>query len=182
MTVTAARRGGVIVIAVADEGDGIAADDLERMFEPGVRLTSDRPGSGLGLAVVRAIAQAHGGEVEVESTPWSGRDVQARAAGRFRRTVRPSSGWSARARAATRARMSAGSSTIVSPASASTSERSHSSVLNGSSESAALSVSSRAPAARPSSARRRASARAARGAARSGSAGRSPRGARTTRR
>ena len=42
------------------------------MFEPGVRLTSDRPGSGLGLAVVRAIARAHGGEVEVESTPGQG--------------------------------------------------------------------------------------------------------------
>ena len=72
VTVTAARRGGVITIEVADEGDGIPAADLERMFEPGVRLTSDRPGSGLGLAVVRAIARAHGGEVEVESTPGQG--------------------------------------------------------------------------------------------------------------
>ena len=72
VTVTAARRGGVITIDVADSGDGIPAADLERMFEPGVRLTSDRPGSGLGLAVVRAIARAHGGEVEVESTPGQG--------------------------------------------------------------------------------------------------------------
>jgi two-component system sensor histidine kinase BaeS len=72
VTVTAARRGGAITIDVADEGDGIPAADLERMFEPGVRLTSDRPGSGLGLAVVRAIARAHGGEVEVESTPGQG--------------------------------------------------------------------------------------------------------------
>jgi signal transduction histidine kinase len=72
VTVTAARRGGVITVEVADEGDGIPAADLERMFKPGVRLTRDRPGSGLGLAVVRAIAQAHGGEVEVESTPGQG--------------------------------------------------------------------------------------------------------------
>jgi signal transduction histidine kinase len=72
VAVTAARHGGVITIEVTDEGDGIPAADLERMFEPGVRLTSDRPGSGLGLAVVRAIAQAHGGEVEVESTPGQG--------------------------------------------------------------------------------------------------------------
>jgi signal transduction histidine kinase len=70
--VTAARRGGLITIEVTDEGDGIPAVDLERMFEPGVRLTGDRPGSGLGLAVVRAIARAHGGEVEVESTPGRG--------------------------------------------------------------------------------------------------------------
>ena len=72
VTVTAARRGGVITIEVADEGEGIPAADLERMFEPGVRLTSDRPVSGLGLAVVRAIARAHGGEVGVESTPGQG--------------------------------------------------------------------------------------------------------------
>ena len=68
VTVTAVRRSGSIAIEIADEGDGIPAADLERMFEPGVRLTTDRPGSGLGLAVVRAIARAHGGEVEVEST------------------------------------------------------------------------------------------------------------------
>jgi two-component system sensor histidine kinase BaeS len=72
VTVTARRGGGSVVIAVADEGDGIASDDLARVFEPGVRLTATRPGSGLGLAVVRTIAQAHGGEVEVESTPGQG--------------------------------------------------------------------------------------------------------------
>ena len=72
VTVTAVRRNGSIAIEIADEGDGIPAADLERMFEPGVRLTTDRPGSGLGLAVVRAIARAHGGEVEVESTPGQG--------------------------------------------------------------------------------------------------------------
>jgi two-component system sensor histidine kinase BaeS len=72
VTVTAARSGDSVVVAVRDEGDGIPAADLDRVFEPGVRLTSDRPGSGLGLAVVRAIAHAHGGEVEVESTPGQG--------------------------------------------------------------------------------------------------------------
>jgi two-component system sensor histidine kinase BaeS len=72
VTVTAQRRGGSVVIAVADEGDGIASEDLARVFEPGVRLTAARPGSGLGLAVVRTIAQAHGGEVEVESSPGQG--------------------------------------------------------------------------------------------------------------
>jgi signal transduction histidine kinase len=70
--VSARRDGALIVVEVSDEGDGIPAADLERMFEPGVRLTSDRPGSGLGLAVVRTIARAHGGEVEVESTPGQG--------------------------------------------------------------------------------------------------------------
>jgi two-component system sensor histidine kinase MtrB len=70
--VSARRDGALIVVEVSDEGDGIPAADLERMFELGVRLTNDRPGSGLGLAVVRTIARAHGGEVEVESTPGQG--------------------------------------------------------------------------------------------------------------
>ena len=72
VTVTARREGDSIVIAVADEGDGIPAADLERVFEPGVRLTDARPGSGLGLAVVRAVAREHGGEVEVESSRGQG--------------------------------------------------------------------------------------------------------------
>lgn len=72
VTVTVRRKDDSIVIAVADEGEGIAADDVARIFEPGVRLTDSRPGSGLGLAVVRTIAREHGGEVEVESSPGQG--------------------------------------------------------------------------------------------------------------
>ncbi len=72
VTVRARRVGESVVISVSDEGEGIASDDVARAFEPGVRLTASRPGSGLGLAVVRAIAQAHGGEVEVESSPGQG--------------------------------------------------------------------------------------------------------------
>ena len=72
VTVSARRSGGSVVIAVRDEGDGLEPDDLERIFEPGVRLTSARPGSGLGLAVVREVALEHGGEVSVESSPGRG--------------------------------------------------------------------------------------------------------------
>jgi len=72
VTVTARREGRSVVLAVVDEGEGIPASDLDRVFEPGVRLTDARPGSGLGLAVVRAVAREHGGEVEVESSPGQG--------------------------------------------------------------------------------------------------------------
>jgi signal transduction histidine kinase len=72
VTVTGRGREAAIVIEVRDGGDGIAADDLGRVFEPGLRLTDSRPGQGLGLALVRSIAQAHGGEVEVESSPGLG--------------------------------------------------------------------------------------------------------------
>ncbi|MEO5634268.1 HAMP domain-containing sensor histidine kinase [Gaiella sp.] len=69
VTVAATRRGGSCLVSVIDEGEGVLPEDLERIFEPGVRATSARSGSGLGLAVVREIAREHGGEVEVESRP-----------------------------------------------------------------------------------------------------------------
>lgn len=72
VVVSARRTGGEVAISVADRGDGIAADDHERVFEPGVRLAKDRPGQGLGLAVARAIAQAHRGSLVVESAPEKG--------------------------------------------------------------------------------------------------------------
>ena len=72
VTVSARRIGSTVVIAVTDEGEGIATADLERVFDAGVRLTAARPGQGIGLALVRAIARAHGGEVEVESAPGEG--------------------------------------------------------------------------------------------------------------
>jgi len=72
VTVTTRRSGGSVVVEVTDRGEGIAPRDLDRIFEEGVRATSVRPGSGLGLAVVREIAREHGGEVEVESSPGQG--------------------------------------------------------------------------------------------------------------
>ena len=58
-------------ITVSDDGPGIPAEEREHLFEPFFRArqaTKDVvPGSGLGLAVVKAIAEAHGGTVGVES-------------------------------------------------------------------------------------------------------------------
>ncbi|MFZ5482462.1 MAG: sensor histidine kinase [Myxococcota bacterium] len=58
----AARDGG-IVLAVEDDGPGIAPDLAGRLFEPFV--TGRTTGTGLGLAVVRRAAQAHGGEARI---------------------------------------------------------------------------------------------------------------------
>ena len=63
---------GVVELSVSDDGPGIAAADLERVFEPGTRLDADRAGSGLGLALARAIAAAHGGTLTVTSAPGHG--------------------------------------------------------------------------------------------------------------
>jgi signal transduction histidine kinase len=69
VVVTVRVVGGAVAVSVADSGSGISATDHARIFEPGVRLGGRRQGSGLGLMVVRAVAEAHGGTVQVESTP-----------------------------------------------------------------------------------------------------------------
>jgi signal transduction histidine kinase len=66
------RRGGdEVAIAVADEGIGIPREEHERIFEKFYRAgrsdTQGRRGSGVGLALVRHVANAHGGRVTVES-------------------------------------------------------------------------------------------------------------------
>lgn len=64
--------GGAVLLSVADAGRGIPEADRERIIEPGVQLEPSRVGSGLGLAVVRAIAEAHGGSLSVVSPTGGG--------------------------------------------------------------------------------------------------------------
>jgi signal transduction histidine kinase len=56
-----------IAVVVSDDGPGIPADRLEDVFRPFVRLEASRSretgGAGLGLAVARDVARAHGGDV-----------------------------------------------------------------------------------------------------------------------
>lgn len=53
-------------IEVEDSGEGVAAADRERIFDPFHRLASSKqPGMGLGLSIVRDIARAHGAEIEL---------------------------------------------------------------------------------------------------------------------
>jgi signal transduction histidine kinase len=63
-------------VLVDDDGPGISEEDKGRVFEPFVRLESSRNadtgGTGLGLTLVRAIAQGHGGAVELENRPEGG--------------------------------------------------------------------------------------------------------------
>lgn len=69
------RVDGRLVIAVTDTGPGVAPEDAERIFrrfDRGASGTSGSGGAGLGLAIVTAIAAAHGGTVTLDSTPGHG--------------------------------------------------------------------------------------------------------------
>ncbi|MEM0914832.1 MAG: ATP-binding protein [Planctomycetota bacterium] len=74
--VTAERQGDEAVIAVADQGRGIEAEHLPRVFERFYRTDRSRSremgGTGLGLSIVKHVAEAHGGQVGVESVPGEG--------------------------------------------------------------------------------------------------------------
>jgi two-component system sensor histidine kinase HydH len=60
-------------LRVADTGHGIPARDLDRIFEP--YFTTKNQGTGLGLATVRTMVEAHGGQVRIASEPGQGTQV-----------------------------------------------------------------------------------------------------------
>ncbi|WP_296945650.1 heavy metal sensor histidine kinase [uncultured Massilia sp.] len=71
----AERRDGHVVVAVADDGAGIAAQHLPFLFDRFYRVDparSSTDSTGLGLAVVRSIVELHGGRAEVASAPGKG--------------------------------------------------------------------------------------------------------------
>lgn len=59
------RRADKVEMIFRDEGQGISAKDLERVFEP--FFTTRATGSGLGLAIAKSIIDAHGGSIEIQS-------------------------------------------------------------------------------------------------------------------
>ena len=63
----AVRADDALIIDVSDNGPGIEEDELQRIFDTGYRLDPDRPGTGIGLALARSIAEGHGGALTVES-------------------------------------------------------------------------------------------------------------------
>jgi signal transduction histidine kinase len=67
-----AEVASAVLISVTDRGPGIAADELDRIFDVGVRLDPASRGSGLGLPLARAIVEGHGGSLTATSTPGEG--------------------------------------------------------------------------------------------------------------
>ena len=76
------ESGAGVLFAVDDDGQGVPADQRERIFDRFVRLDDARAreagGSGLGLAIAREIAHAHGGTVTAHSSPLGGARFEVR--------------------------------------------------------------------------------------------------------
>lgn len=73
LRVSTAVKGSELELAMADNGSGIAAEDLPKIFEP--FFTTKANGTGLGLAVVQGIVKEHGGHIRVESHVEQGTQV-----------------------------------------------------------------------------------------------------------
>ena len=65
LILTAARAGGRLRIAVADNGSGIGEGNRERIFEPFFTTRRNAGGTGMGLGIARSMLQAHGGTIEL---------------------------------------------------------------------------------------------------------------------
>ncbi|HEX2223123.1 MAG TPA: HAMP domain-containing sensor histidine kinase [Thermoanaerobaculia bacterium] len=74
--VRAEEKGDCVILAVHDQGPGVPADELDKLFRPfgrtRVRPSGGERCTGLGLAIVKKVVEGHGGEIRVESAPGEG--------------------------------------------------------------------------------------------------------------
>jgi signal transduction histidine kinase len=80
--VTLTEERDVLCITIDDDGPGIAAPDMERVFEPFVRLEAsgsrETGGVGLGMTIARSIVRGHGGDITLTNRPAGGLRVTVR--------------------------------------------------------------------------------------------------------
>jgi len=82
VTVRGRLRGGMVTVAIADNGIGIPKDALHKLGRPfeqvESQLTKRHQGSGLGLAIAKSLAELHGGAMRIRSTLGAGTMVVVR--------------------------------------------------------------------------------------------------------
>lgn len=72
LDISARERLDVLEVSVADDGPGLKASDVERVFEKFYRAGAAPGGAGLGLAICKAVVEAHGGAIRAENRPGGG--------------------------------------------------------------------------------------------------------------
>ena len=75
IAISAERRETTWRLRVVDHGIGVPPEDRERVFEPLARVDDRVPGSGIGLATVRRVIEAHAGRIGLTETPGGGTTV-----------------------------------------------------------------------------------------------------------
>jgi signal transduction histidine kinase len=70
--VTTRHEGGAVHVHIRDDGSGMPVDVMSRIFDPFFTTKDVGSGTGLGLAVSHSVIAAHGGKIDVESTPGHG--------------------------------------------------------------------------------------------------------------
>lgn len=75
---SAADEDGLVTIAVEDDGNGLPPESYDVVFNIGERWDSEKPGAGLGLAIVRDLARLYGGDVKLGSSSLGGLRVELR--------------------------------------------------------------------------------------------------------
>jgi two-component system sensor histidine kinase KdpD len=72
LTISARERMEALEVSVADRGPGLREEELERVFEKFYRGNPSAGGAGLGLAICRAVVEAHGGRIVAENRGGGG--------------------------------------------------------------------------------------------------------------
>ena len=92
VTVRSRVRGGMITIAIADNGIGIPKDALGKLGRPfeqvESQLTKRHQGSGLGLAIAKSLVELHGGRMRIRSVLGAGTTVVVRLPADAQQTAR----------------------------------------------------------------------------------------------
>lgn len=78
LTLRTCAMGGTVVLEVADTGCGIAAEHLDKIFDPFYTTKEIGEGTGLGLSISYGIIKNHGGEISVDSAPGRGTTFHVR--------------------------------------------------------------------------------------------------------
>jgi len=74
--VTGSGSGGGMILQVADDGPGVPDDAVEALLERGTRLDETTPGHGIGLAVVKELAESYGGELRIGRSDLGGAEFR----------------------------------------------------------------------------------------------------------